>query len=266
MALTKYSYYLSSIWKLATQVRPAAQVVGMFLGRKEPGGLTIELAGSGARFHTRSAMDIWSVKETFLDRFYEKYGFPLKDGWTVIDIGGGIGEFTVYAARRYPGNRVYAFEPTPDSFDLLQENLRLNGIRNAQAFPEAVWSQTGNLAVDTSPEEPSQFTSHAEEAPAKANGRVTVPAVALREVFERLGIECCDLVKIDCEGAEYEILFEVPDAVLRRIRRIVMETHDGATAYNHNDLAEFLKGKGFQVETFPNPVHKQLGYLRAQAL
>jgi hypothetical protein len=71
-------------------------------------------------------------------------------------------------------------------------------------------------------------------------------------------------MKLDCEGAEYEILFKAPDAMLARIDRIVMEYHDNATEYTHRDMARFLEGKGYQIAVFPNVVHPYLGYLSAK--
>ena len=50
----------------------------------------------------------------------------LQDGWTIIDIGAGLGDFTAYAAQRSPRGRVLAYEPFPESFALLQQNLKLN--------------------------------------------------------------------------------------------------------------------------------------------
>lgn len=262
MSFQKYSYYAASIPKLLLGMKPWTRVLQVFLGRIGSGDHLIQLKKSGLRFHTRGKMDIWSVKETFLDRFYERFGTPIEDGWTVIDIGGGIGDFTIFAALGFPNNSVYAFEPTPGSFELLQKNLRLNGLARVQAFPEAIWAENGTLAMDTTTGEPGQFTSHAGTSSADPT-KVTVPSISLEEVFNRLELTGCDLLKIDCEGAEYAILFYTPDVVLNKIQRIVLEYHDGVTEFNHQDLANFLSQHGFKVETFANFVHRDLGYLRA---
>jgi FkbM family methyltransferase len=263
MTVRKYAYYFASIGKLLTGMKPPVQVIRVFLRQAGPGPYLIELRPSGLRFKTRGVMDIWSVKETFLDRFYEKFGVPVGAGWTVVDIGGGIGDYTIFAAQAGSGNRVYAFEPTPSSFALLEENLRLSGIRNVQAFSEAIWSERGTLTIDTSIGEPGQFTSH-RQAEIPTNGRqVSAPSLPLAEAFERSGIERCDLLKMDCEGAEYAILMNTPAETLGRIERIVMEYHDGVERHDHTDLERFLSTHGFQVESFPNYVHADLGYLRA---
>ena len=54
--------------------------------------MIIRLRGSGLQFRVRTAMDVWVIKETCLDRDYE-YGMVLQDNWTIIDIGAGLGDF-----------------------------------------------------------------------------------------------------------------------------------------------------------------------------
>lgn len=264
MAFGKYTYYLKSIFTLLSGVKPLPLVLRLFLGEKPKGYPLVQLRGSELCFRTRSAMDVWAIKETLLDHFYESCGFPLQDGWSIIDIGGGVGDFTILAAHNHPNSRVFAFEPTPSSYGLLQENLKMNGITNVQAFPAAVWSKNGDIEIDTGMGEPVQFTSQARQGvEPPPSGKVVVSGYSLETVFEMTGVPKCNLMKLDCEGAEYEILFKAPDSILQRIDRIVMEYHDNAGPYTHNDMARFLTEKGYQVKVTPNIVHPYLGYLSA---
>jgi FkbM family methyltransferase len=260
MQARKYTYYLSSIAKLLTGVQEWPSVVRMFLRPGRAGAATIRLRQSGVQFRVRGAMDVWIVKETYLDRFYERFGTPVGDGWNVVDVGAGIGDFTLYASLGHPQNRVYAFEPFPESFHLLQENLRINGVTNVQAFPEAIGAQRGSLLLDLSRGEPLQFST---EVASQSRTTLSVPCLSLPEALERLGVKRCHLLKLDVEGAEFDILFSTPDPILGQIEHIVMEYHDGVTPYGHGDLARFLHDKGFQVRTWPSPVHHHLGFLYA---
>jgi FkbM family methyltransferase len=264
MGLRKYTYYLASIFELILNVRPLSTVFGVFLRAVQPGEKVIRLRKQGVSFKIRGAMDIWSVKETFLDRFYDRFGTPLGAGWTIVDIGGGIGDFTTYAARAHASNTVYAFEPTPESYGLLQENLKRNQALNAHGYAQAIWSEEGTLYIDTSVGEPGQFISHAGGiSTSNKNASIAVASISLAQALQSLGINRCDLLKMDCEGAEYAILFTSPPETLEKIRRIVMEYHDDVTQYTHADLARFLEERGFTVQTTPNFVHKTLGYLYA---
>ena len=138
MSVRRHVYYARSIVRLLTGVGNWPLAVRLFLSRDPRGTVVIRLRKSGVQFRVRGPMDVWIVKETYLDRFYERYGTPIGDGWTVVDIGAGIGDYAIYAALGHPQNTVYAFEPFPESFALLQENLQLNQAANVQAFPEAI--------------------------------------------------------------------------------------------------------------------------------
>lgn len=263
MTSKKYPYYVASIWKLLAEMQPRLYILGLFLGMPAAGGRIIELSKSGIRFKTRGVMDIWTIKETFLDRFYEKYGTPIGDGWTVVDIGAGIGDFSILAAVRHPKNKVFAFEPNRGSYSLLLENLKLNQVSNVRVYPEAIWSHSTELAIDTSASEPGQYKSRPIGEVESLGSELVVPSLSLEDAFGRSRLAHCDLLKIDCEGAEFVILFNTPDTVLQGIERIVMEYHDDEEAYTHKDLVDFLASKGFDVKTYPNYVHPYLGYLYA---
>jgi FkbM family methyltransferase len=260
--VNKYSYYLSSIYNLLTGIKNWPLVVRIFLKIAPPGPHPIELRKSGLTLKARGIMDIWSIKETFIDRFYERFGVQVEDGWTVVDIGGGIGDYTLFAASANPHGSVFAFEPFPESFALLQENLAANpSAAHVQAFAEAIWSEAGHLIIDSTIGEPGQFISRSTEAQVVQS--TEVPSISMAEAFARLAITRCDLMKIDCEGAEYTILFNTADEVLARIPRIVMEYHDRVTRFTHRDMQEFLASKGYSVRVVQNFVHPDLGYLYA---
>jgi FkbM family methyltransferase len=144
----------------------------------------------------------------------------------------------------------------------MQENLRLNMITNAQVFNEAIAAASGELILDLAGGEPLQIQSFQHDAVNTEKG-LPVHALSLADAFAMLKMESCDLLKLDCEGAEYPILFDTSASVLELIDHIVMEYHDNVAQYNHNDLTRFLNERGFQVQTFPNPVHSHIGYLRA---
>ena len=253
----KYSYYLSSIFKLLTGVREPRLMLRLYLGHGGFGPHCVHLRRSGATFWVRGPMDMWSVKETFLDRMYEHFGTRVEDGWTIVDIGAAIGEFTIFAALDHPDNRVYGFEPFAESFALLQRNIASNRVTGIQVIPAAVSGESGYVTLDAAAGEPLKLRSHAtrhiESSP--------VRSFSLEDALAHCGIGTCDLLKLDCEGAEYEILMSAPPEVLDRIQRIVMEYHDGVTPHSHRDLQAFLQARGYVVRTQPNFVHAELGYM-----
>jgi len=91
----------------------------------------------------------------------------------------------------------------------------------------------------------------------------TVQAHSLEDFFLDQDIDRVDLMKMDCEGAEYEILFGVSERTLARIDRLIMEYHDVGEGRNHHALVAFLVKSGFVVRRVENLVHPNLGYLYA---
>lgn len=259
--IRKYTYYFASILRLLTGFKNPSLILSVFLGKKAVEPRTARLR-HGPAFRVRGAMDVWSIKETFLDRFYERCGFVIQPGWTVIDVGAGLGDFTLFAAQ-VKGTSVFAYEPFPDSAKLLGENVALNKMENIHVSPEAVSSIQGSLLLDLAGGEPLQIKSHNTPV-TQPDHQISVKARSLMGILDSLGESPCNLLKLDCEGAEYDILIKSPPETLAKIERIVMETHDGVTEYSHQDLAEYLMTLGFNVQTFANPVHKNLGYLRAE--
>lgn len=261
MLISRLFYYLSSIPTLLTGVRNWPVVVAAFLRLPIRRPFVVELR-SGVRFQARTAMDVWIIKETCLDRDYETASVPLQDGWTILDIGAGLGDFAIHAARQNPRGVVYAFEPFPESFALLEENVRLNGLENVRMFPYAVGAaRTGRLRLYATGEAVQHRTAGAASAaPAPV---VEVTSVSLDQIFEEHNLPRCDFLKMDCEGAEYEILLNASDRTLSRIRHVCLEYHEGVTPYAREDLARFLRDRGFRVALRPNPVHRQLGFLHA---
>jgi FkbM family methyltransferase len=259
-------YYTYSIFELLFNIKNWPILIPIFLRRPARGNRILKLRTPPVKMGVRGAMDAWSVKETFIDAFYTRVGVPIEDDWTVIDIGAGIGDFSIYAAFGRPNTWVYAFEPFPDSYDYLKKNLALNDVTNVEAFQEAVWSSAGELVLDVSGEEPLQVSSREEEERAieDTGHAVEVPAVALAAVLARHGLERVDLLKLDCEGAEYEILMSTSGAVLERIHRIVMEYHYIDQDHRRETLVEFLEAAGYRVSWQENFVHDDIGYLYAE--
>lgn len=255
--LARWRYYIGSIPPMLRAsrrpVRLAAAMGG--LGR---GGFVWELR-SGESFRVRSPLDAWIVKETWVDRAYDAAGTPVEDGWTVLDVGAGIGDFTVQAAKASPSGRVFAFEPAEDAFALLEENLARNGVRNAVAHREAIGAPGEVAALETT------TSVRSRTVPVDSAGaREAVPTSSLDEVFARLGLATCDLLKMDVEGAEERILLGTSAETLLRVRRLVLEVHEEEGTARGSLLARRLEELGFGTTRTPNPAWPRLSLLYAR--
>lgn len=254
----RLQYYLSSIPTLFGQIQNWP-VLFVLLFRKQP---TLIQLKNGCQFRVRNLMDVWILKETCLDREYEKTSLPIQDGWKVIDIGAGMGDFSILTAREHPGCTVYAFEPFQESFDMLTANIALNAAANIRTFPIAISAKTGKMTLFATGEAVQHTTTDSTVSGDAANA-MQVEGISLDDMFAQNQLGVCDYLKIDCEGGEYDILFHTSENTLRKIRHICMEYHDGFTRFSHTDLEKFLREHGFQVQTTPNRVHHYLGFLYA---
>lgn len=254
--LSRWLYYTTSILTILVGMFPRLKIIATFLGlNRQP--FVIRLS-NGLEFHVRTAMDIWVIKETCLDRDYEQYGVPLQAGWTVIDIGGGLGDFTLFASR-LPSTSVYVYEPFPESAELLRQNLFLNQVDNVQVHQQAVGAQNGQLTLKTG----TGVAVRHSTAQVDAKGDITIESVTLDDVVDGIEAGMINFLKMDCEGGEYDILFHASDLTLSKIQHICMEYHDDLTPHTHHELVTFLQDKGFTVRTHRNPAHTSIGFLYA---
>ena len=182
-------------------------------------------------FETRSGVIVevplrllHTFKEIFMDECYlAGLERPILSGATVVDIGANAGYFTLFAASCFADARIFSFEPMPVNYAQLERHRNLNSSRPIKCFPKAVAGQAGeiSLSFDSS----DSFTTSAtifKQADQQTES-VNVPCLALSQIFDENNINRCDLLKMDCEGAEYDILYNCPPDYLQRIDQIAME-------------------------------------------
>jgi FkbM family methyltransferase len=263
MPFSRWGYYLTSLPTLLTGIKNWAAVARRLLRPTDRSGILIELE-NGCRFKVRSVMDIWVIKETCLDRDYEHYGCPLEDDWVIVDIGAGLGDFAICAARAHPRSQIYAYEPFPESFKLLRENIALNEATNISSFPYAIGAQSGIMHLDTTAGAAVQHsTVKSSVSSAEASSTIQVAGFSLDDMLKEQEISHCDFLKVDCEGGEFDIFFNTSNETLAKIANICLEYHNGVTRYSHVDLMDFFTRNGFRVSMHSNPAHRHLGFLYA---
>lgn len=141
----------------------------------------------------------------------------------ILDIGANIGAAARFFLRRYPEAEILCFEPVPENFALLQRNL--DGYPNAQCFNFGLGARSEQIPIYHS-DNPSNFGGFSRYAAGSNTAQTT--EVGIRAVSEFLAehpLAQVDLVKIDTEGAEYEILSAFPQALLARATWILGELH-----------------------------------------
>ena len=196
---------------------------------------------------------VQTFKEIFMDECYlVGLEHDISPGATVVDIGANAGYFSLFAAAKFPHSRIFSYEPVPVNYAQLQRHRDLNSSVHIKCYPQAVAGKNGeiSLSFDTS----DSFTTSATMfAPTNAGEKsLRVSCVSLPAVMDENRIKKCDLLKMDCEGAEYDILYNCPVDYLQRIDQIAMEVHRGEKEnQNINALEDFFRQQGFSTRRRP---------------
>jgi FkbM family methyltransferase len=155
------------------------------------------------QFNSRpETTDVKVIAEVIKRNVYErkKMNFFIKDSPKWLDLGGNIGTFTCLAASK--GCSVVTFEPEPDNFKLLTENVELNKSNNVTLYQEGVVvGDSGTLDLYVCKGDYNKYR----HTICKKRGRATIP-IKVRNFKSVLNEYRPTGVKIDIEGAEIEIL------------------------------------------------------------
>lgn len=207
-------------WRCVRLFRSPWTVLSAYIRRRNPAsgrvtlrdGLVIHLSGDHS--------DIVTV---FLVFCRHDYGV-VEPGSEVVDIGANIGVFALFAAW-CGAARVRAYEPTEESFTCLERNVRENQLQDRVLLHRAavVGRPTGPVWF---PRRSSVF--NAIGGAGADTDRQEVATVTLSEILA--GGEAVDLMKLDCEGGEYDILLHSPPAVFDAVRTMKLEYHRGPQA------------------------------------
>ena len=202
----------------------------------------------GRRYRVRPGTpDLAVINEAaFLDPYLSTGFVSLDRRSVVVDIGANVGDFAIRAARLCPDGRVIAVEPVRSAGEMIVEHAHLNGVSNVKWICAAVGTPMGSDPGTVRGSDPGTSAGTRGANPyAREGEQLDCPTVTLAGLLSDEGLERVDLLKLDCEGAEWDIL-PASEGVLPGIRQICMEFHceRGWTAPR---LAEWLTNRGFTV-------------------
>jgi FkbM family methyltransferase len=150
--------------------------------------------------------------DIFLDDCYGLKKISKSDVKIILDIGGHVGFFSLYARSIFPEALIHCYEPNPRLKTFIENQSTIGKFK---VFMEAVGLSSGRISLESN-EDSVQTIS-------KVNEMGTIPLTSFKDCLKRLNGKV-DLLKLDCEGAEWGI-FKEDLHVWQDIKHICMEYH-----------------------------------------
>lgn len=206
--------------------------------------------------------------EIFTDQQYFKHGIVVNEGDCIFDVGANIGLFPLFLNQSFNSIKIYSFEPIPSIFEVLEKNMQLHSIKNVFLFNYGISSENkaevgftfySNMAGNSTikPLEKLQqrnvmesFLTQEKVEYYFQNQQVQGELRTLSSVISELEIDTINLLKIDVEGAEYEVLQGIEEKDWGKIKQIIAEVHD--VEGRLDKIKNMLITHGFEIITEKN--------------
>lgn len=187
--------------------------VSRFVCKSELGELIFWDTHKAPRNYYPESVSANELNETKGDP-YDFRDIQFSDGDVVLDIGAHVGTVAIYLAKKHPNIKVYAFEPAPQNFSCLQDNIRENNLNNIIAINKAVTQDGRDISFTVRKSAGQSQTAHMSSSKLHKTKdqlheleEMALESVELDSFLEKEGVKKLALLKIDCEGAEYEVLY-----------------------------------------------------------
>jgi len=189
------------------------------------------IAWQGMQLYYRpGSSDPWAIYNHLMkprerDEYAPPREFPLarEAVRTVLDIGANVGVTALYFSQIFPKARIYAFEPARDNFAVLSKNVANCDRIRAFNFGLGASDATLELFASDNPVNFGGYSLHA--AGSDMSKKVSIAVRRVASVLKEISAETVDVIKIDTEGAEWDILTAFPEQVLRSAKYITGELH-----------------------------------------
>lgn len=189
-----------------------------------------------------------NYNEMFVERKYDCYELNNLD--VVLDIGANNGLFSLLMLEN-GCNKIYAFEPNKESLINLKHIFKHTD--KVSIIEKAVYTDDKDLEFFIDPNNTTigSLSEHHLQIHASNIQKVIVPAISLKTFIESNNINKISLVKMDIEGAEYEVIEQLQEDVYEKIDSFLIEYHDN-TDKRIVKLIDILKSKGYDITQIRN--------------
>jgi len=193
--------------------------------RKGNGSIGIYKYKNNDIFYRSGSSDIHIIYEILLKKGSKgEYWVPNNIYPEIIfDIGGNIGIASIYYANKFPNSKIYTFEPIKENFDILVKNTK--PYKNIQPFNTALGDLDGEIEMNLSDNEDNFGGGSMYDVGIDTSKKVKVKIMKSSTFMEKHQIQSVNFIKIDTEGAEYDILKSFDSSVLNNVTWIIGKLH-----------------------------------------
>lgn len=177
--------------------------------------------------------DHWMLDDVYIHQDYGYFLNLAESFKVVIDVGAHIGGFTIQIAKKT--DRILSLEPDPQTYEILCQNLQLNHITNAIPIQQALAQEVGEGYFYQS----SQGSANSSLLK-RPGQKIKVETINLAELIHKHQLKNIDILKIDCEGYEYQLLGSDDADSLKLAKYIVLEYHPNS---NHDPENFWVRNK-----------------------
>lgn len=172
-----------------------------------------------------------SVREIIYENQYHLDLFHNLKGEVFVDIGTAVGVAAVILGKLNPESTVLCFEPYPPSYETIKKNVELNGLTNVVVYNLAVSNASDtilklNVCPHMSGANSTQTYIDTFKQYYGVDNIVEVNSISFDDIIRNHGITSIKLLKIDCEGAEFDIIYSSELFKTGIVKNMVGEFHD----------------------------------------
>lgn len=194
----------------------------------------------------KSNSDIEIFYQVFCELQYDMLFYLDFTPRRIIDCGSNVGYSCLYFADKFQDAEIVAIEPESNNFALLELNTCNYG--NIRRYHAAIWDHPAVLSIKDEMQGSAGFEMQEKDNPGSAN----LPGITISQVADENGFDVIDIVKLDIEGAEYDLFLNDPHDWLSRTKCLIIELHDnlkpGTSRLFFQEMAKynwrtFIKGE-----------------------
>ncbi len=157
----------------------------------------------------------------------------------IVEGGANIGLSIIYYKKLYPQAEVFAFEPDPNVFEALQENIKSFGFSGVTLLQKGLWKEDGRMKFYAEGSDGGRIALDSDK-----HNIVNIDVVSLREYLSKP----VDFLNLDIEGSEMDVLESCQD-LLKNVKNIFLEYHSFSDSHQSLDrILKVLSAAGFRYQ------------------